>query len=167
MQIVSTTKGENATKKTFQQFGGIIADLSFDPRRWAWSGNRSLLHTYSAKKGCTHLLEPRTRLEKPIAPKWNGVLPDLFQPKWKEVWIPCRPKKEARFLWSVYHYAIVINAWRSQMNDQIDVNYTLCTLATHETVLHRTALCPKAQLWWRYALTILYTYYNTPLTNNA
>ena len=63
------TKGENATKKTFQQFGGIIVDFSFDPGRWAWYGNRGLLHTYSAKNGRTQLLEPRTRLEKPIVAK--------------------------------------------------------------------------------------------------
>ena len=67
--IVTTSKGENAKRTTYQQYAGIIQELDFDPGRWAWSGRLGLLHSYSVKKGRTQLLHPRLHLEKPIATK--------------------------------------------------------------------------------------------------
>ena len=113
-------------KMTYQQYGGIIQDLDFDPGRWAWSGRLGLLHSYSAKKGRTQLLQPRLSFEKPIATKWRDILPASFNPCWQEVWLIRRPQKEADFLWSVYHCAIAVNAWWKQINDQIAIACQCC-----------------------------------------
>ena len=130
-------------------------------------GKLGLSHLYSAKKGRTQILKPRLSLEKPITTKWRNILPPSYRPRWKEVWLPRRPKKEAGFIWSVYHCAIAVNAWRQQMDNQIIVTCACCTTGQPETVLHRMVECPRALIWWKYALTILYRYCDTPQTNGA
>ena len=110
VRVVANIKGEGECKQTFLQYGGDIMILNFEPGRWHWSGNLGKLHSYSAKMGRTQILRHRTKLQKPIGPKWCGNLPPTFEPRWNEVWFPHRPQKDAGFIWSMYHCAIAVNA---------------------------------------------------------
>jgi hypothetical protein len=49
-----------------------------------------------------------------MAEKWVNVLPTTFTPNWMEIWNLWRLKKEAGFIWSIYH-----GAWQ-QMSGELE-----------------------------------------------
>ena len=157
VRVVEMIKGEKDKQTKYLQYGGIIEELDFDVGKWKWSPGLGKLHSYTAKLGCTTIVHSRSFLEKPIGSKRHGALPISFQPKWQEVWLPYRPQKEAAFLWSVYHCAIAVNCWHAQVALHISILCIICPNHELELVVHRMALCPRAQTIWNYALTILYT----------
>ena len=144
-RIIQLTSGSAKRKREFLFSAGRYI-------RWAGKG---LLPSYSAKLGRS-LLHDRTQLSRPIGTKWRGILPDQFQPNWRKVWMPCRPRKDAAFRWSLYHGAIAVNVWRNRINPRIPVTCTCCTHGALETLLHCFFECPQAQHAWTYALTLLY-----------
>jgi hypothetical protein len=44
--------------------------------------------------------------------------------------------KNARFIWALYHKAIVINAWRMQIYKNGKTIYPICDFTTLETFVH-------------------------------
>jgi hypothetical protein len=153
-RVIQLTSGSAKRKREFLLSAGSILQLQFDPNRYRWAG-KGLLPSYSAKLGRS-LLHDRTQLSRPIGTKWRGILLDQFQPNWRKVWMPGRPRKDAAFLWSLYHGAIAVNVWRNRINPRIPVTCTCCTHGAPETLLHCFFECPRAQHAWTYALTLLY-----------
>ena len=94
---MSTTKGDKDNKMMYLQYGGIIEQLEFDVGHWKLSFDLGKLHTYTTKLGRTKILHLRLALEKLIGLKWNRALLVAFQPKWQELWAPCRPPKKVAF----------------------------------------------------------------------
>jgi hypothetical protein len=49
------------------------------------------------------LFNPRETLSRNLSEKWNQVLSPNFKLKWWDVWTKKRSRKEACFLWSLWH----------------------------------------------------------------
>jgi hypothetical protein len=102
------------------------------------------------------LLNLRQTLQRPMAEKWTGKLPNTYVPDWSDVWKPARPQKEAGFLWFIYHKAVAVNSWRAQIvpRDQLlpppNPSCICCPSHLPETVLHRFFSCTKTQVTWAY-----------------
>jgi hypothetical protein len=124
IRIASLTRGSEQKCKLIMVFARSLDSLQFDVGRWRWQ-DASLLLSYTAKKGRL-MLHPRQQLERPMAEKWIGILPRTYTPNWKEVWFKRRPKKEAGFLWSVYHHVVAVNSWRAQISPFIDRTCKCC-----------------------------------------
>jgi hypothetical protein len=96
---------------------GPIATIPFDPGHWCWvlEGRvQGPLLGYSAQLG-RKLLNHRKQLSKPIPVKWYGLLPPTYKPRWKDVWLGQRPRKDAAFIWSIFHHTVAVNAWRAHL----------------------------------------------------
>jgi hypothetical protein len=165
VRVVFVTRGQGSTALTYLLYAGIIQDLVFDPGRFHWTNNLGTLHSYSAKKGCTQILYPRVELKRLIPEKWPRLLPASYKPNWKEVWVIRRPQKEAAFLWSVYHRAIAVNQWRTQMFNGIPATCVYCPLQMSETVQHRVFECVRTNVIWNYAQLVIFTSQGTPSVN--
>jgi hypothetical protein len=135
---------------------GSLDQLTFDTDRWVWP-DRQALHSYTAKKG-RYLLNPQLQLEQGMVEKWAPASPASFTPKWMEIWNRRRPRKDAGFLWSIYHGAVTTNVWRAKISTTIDPSCTYCNISTTETLLHRFYHCPKTTHAWLYAMSLLYRY---------
>jgi hypothetical protein len=107
IRIVFLIKGVNQHLKVYRMYVGIIADLDFDIGRWQWGSTNRLLN-YSTKLGWKQL-KRHEQLTRTIPQKWSGTLPLDYVPRWHEVWKRKQPKKEAAFLWSVYHKPTAVN----------------------------------------------------------
>jgi hypothetical protein len=167
-RTVHIPRGQPRKLKIFLMYAGIIQDLVFDPGRYHWRQNLGVLHSFSAKKGRTQILHQRPDLQRTIPDKWGGGLfPNSYKPNWKEVWLSRRPQKEAGFLWSVYHRAIAVNQWRSQMFRRISPLCVCCPQQSIEFVKHCMYECPRATTVWCYAQTILFTAQGTNLENGS
>jgi hypothetical protein len=47
-----------------------------------------------------------------VQTKWRDVLPNNFQLHWNNVWEKGRGRKEAGFMWQIWHKAVAVNVWR-------------------------------------------------------
>jgi hypothetical protein len=159
VRIVHIPRGQPRKLKIFLMYAGIIQDLVFDPGRYHWHQNLGVLHSFSANKGRTQILHQRSDLQRTI--------PNSYKPNWKEVWLSRRPQKEAGFLWSVYHRAIAVNQWKSQMFRRIFPLYVCCPQQSNELVKHCMYECPRAATVWCYAQTILFTVQGTNPENGS
>jgi hypothetical protein len=75
-------------------FWGKVLELTYDPARWIWEDDRSLLD-FSTAKGRKMLAQPRIQLSKNVAKGWPMVIPSSFKMKCADVWLEARVKKEA------------------------------------------------------------------------
>jgi hypothetical protein len=50
----------------------------------------------------------------------DRYFPEIIQLQWKKSVAKQRPKKEAGFLWSVYHQAVAVSSWKAQIS--LDIN---------------------------------------------
>ena len=125
------------------------------PCRWAWAGTGSIFD-FTAKKGRA-LLNPRLSLSVPIREKWRGLVPVHFEPDWKDVWTPLRPRKEAAFLWSVYHRAVAVHQWRQRAFSQLSTECTCCDQGIPESLIHCFFACPPVIRAWDFVTSVLYT----------
>jgi hypothetical protein len=73
-----------------------------------------------------------------------------------DVWVKCRAKKEAGFLWVLWHQALAVNAWSVTTNQNIVVDYSSCVPVTPQTFVHKFWLFPRARKAWEMAFTIMY-----------
>jgi hypothetical protein len=153
-RVVTITRNAQPKSDLLLQSMGPIHRLDFDPHRFRW-GTKGLFPSYTAKLGRA-LLTTSSTLSNSIAHKWEGILPPDYQPDWNEVWLAGRPRKEAGFLWSLYHGAVAVNVWRNRINRAIATVCTCCAQAVPETLVHCFFECPRAIHVWTYALTLLY-----------
>jgi hypothetical protein len=158
IRIITTAKGSRV-------FIGITRQLLFDPGRWHWSTGAPLM-AYSARMGRA-MMNLRHQLTRSIPEKWHGTLSMSYQPQWTDVWNKHQPQKDASFLWSVLHYAVAVNSWRTQIAPGIPMSCIRCPASLDETILYRFHHCEHTRLAWQYALLVLYTYLVTPLLNGA
>ena len=155
VQVIAVKKESSVQALAIALYVGRIKSLQFDPSRWQWR-QYGFLHCYIAKLDKS-FIESKLSLSRSIPSKWAGALPATYEPNWKEVWAKGRLCKEATFLWSLYHDAIAVNAWRYQISPNIALDCVCCNLSIVETKLHYLYACPKAQAAWQYALTVLYS----------
>jgi len=73
-----------------------------------------------------------------------------------DIWVKCRAKKEAGFLWVSWHQALAVNAWSVTTNQNIVVDYPSCVPVTPQTFVHKFWLFPRARKAWEMAFTIVY-----------
>jgi hypothetical protein len=167
VRVVTLPKWHGQAGYSHHLFAGIIRSMPFDLGRWQWRGHGKL-HSYTIKLG-RKLLNPRTRLQRPMSEKWSGDVPPTYTPNWRDVWHKSRPQKEAGFLWSVFHKAVAVNYWRAQViprNPQIprpDSRCICCLGGVTETILHRFHHCVKTQAAWTFGLTTLYLSQQIPM----
>ncbi|KAG0605466.1 hypothetical protein M758_9G061800 [Ceratodon purpureus] len=136
------------------QYLAPLAHLTFDPGRWRWRTGATL-HNYSAKFGRS-LRWPHQELRVPISVKWHGLVPVNFTPDWGAVWKTPRPRKEAAFLWSLYHRAVAVNQWRNRAFPTSSALCQCCTAVVEESVIHCFYDCPSAARAWRLAFSALF-----------
>lgn len=115
---------------------------------------RELLYAYIAHQ-VRHLFHSRPSLYLPINIKWRGLAPASYNPNWMALWHPGHSHKEAVFLWSIYHKAIVVNHWRSVDTPGISHCSPCCSHDVSETIHHAFFKCEAAQSTWEFANTIL------------
>ena len=77
-------------------------------------------------------------------------------PKWNTIWHKAKAQKEAAFLYSVIHKALVVNEWRSKISTKIDQSCPHCGPWSVESVEHKFYNCPLAQHGQRYATNIIW-----------
>jgi hypothetical protein len=154
IRIIHIEKGDKESARTFSRYLGRLADLSFDPGQWMWRSG-GLLHSYTAKKG-RNLRKPRVTLARPIHLKWQGLLAADFVPDWRDVWHKDRPQKEAAFLWSIYHNAVAVNAWRHRIFPRTPEQCPCYTSDAPETRVHAFYDCPETRLIWNFAFSVIY-----------
>ncbi len=135
--------------------------MDFDPHRWKWR-NGDLLLRYTAKLGRS-LLNPRKKLNTPIHEKWPGALQASFKPAWTKVWDKNRARKEAAFMWSVWHNAVAVNAWRRRIFNGVSDLCPCCELSAEETPMHHFHSCPRTPQLWDYAQSIIHRLVGEPL----
>jgi hypothetical protein len=51
-------------------------------------------------------------------------------------------------MWALYHKVIDVNAWKVQMQKDIDVSCPMCDLEIPETLIHKFYDCPRAKMAW-------------------
>jgi hypothetical protein len=90
-------------------FFGQLRSLDFDLDRWVWTDG-SQLFDHSVKKGW-NLLKNRESLQPKIPKKWPTTLLPSYNIKWNELWRKNHAKKDAGFIWALYHKVIHVNAW--------------------------------------------------------
>ncbi len=66
-------------------------------------------------------------------------------------------------MWALYHKVIDVNAWKVQMQKDIDVSCPMCDLEIPETLIHKFYDCPRAKMAWT-GQPLESTYLNTHLT---
>ncbi len=81
-------------KRHFLMFWGKVLELTYDPARWIWEDDRSLLD-FSTAEGRKMLAQSRIQLNKNVAKGWPMVIPSSFKMKCADVWLEATLKKEA------------------------------------------------------------------------
>ena len=144
------------SKKTeFFLYFGIPGQLTgIDPTMWRWSAGIPFT-MYSAKKG-REMLGGFTSLQKPIQEKWRSEGGLSCVPKWTEVWKSTRSKKEAGFMWSLWHRAVATNSWRGRFLPNVDQSCPSCQLGCVETYTHCFFDCRNAKTVWNYCFYIIH-----------
>lgn len=120
------------------------------------------IYSYTAKQGRT-LANPRLTLSRSIGDKWSEVLTSDFLPDWRAVWHSSRPRKDAVFMWSIYHKAVVVNHWRHRAFPGVSAECPCCDRGEPESILHCFYSCEYAACAWAYGNTVLHILAGTPL----
>lgn len=130
--------------------------IVWDPHKFQWPlGDKNIqLMEYSVKMGC-ELLKRKHQIHNPVTRKWNGVLPDDYQLKWKTVWLKDRTRKETCLLWLIWHRVVAVNYWRGQIDGTVGIRCLVCPRRSEESVLHRFWECLSAQRVWQWAIRIM------------
>ncbi len=92
MKILSFSKG-SISKRPFFMFRGKVSKLAYDPTRWIWEDDRSLLN-FSVAKGRKMLAQLIMQLSKNVAEGWPMVIPTSFKMKWADLRLKAIVKKE-------------------------------------------------------------------------
>lgn len=142
VRVISTPGVSTSRKPPCHMYLAPLSRLTFDPGRWRWRSGGTL-HAYSAKQR-RRLCNPHLRLSLLISTKWTGWVPGTFRPNWQEVWNPQCPRKEAAFIWSIYHYAIAVNQWRQHAFPTISDRCPCCPDDTSESLMHCIFKCGPA-----------------------
>ncbi|KAG0575769.1 hypothetical protein KC19_5G029800 [Ceratodon purpureus] len=149
VRVISVPVSSRPRSPLRHRYLAPLSRLTFDPGRWRWRDGKPLF-AYSAKHG-TQLHRPRTGLSLPIHEKWAGLISDRFSPNWHAVWTAARPRKEAAFLWSLYHRAIAVNHWRQRAFPLLSEACTCCSTGESETLIHCFFSCSAATRAWQIA----------------
>jgi hypothetical protein len=48
------------------------------------------------------------------------LLPASYTPNWRDVWQSHHSRKDAAFIWSIFHGIVVVNTWRAKVSLNID-----------------------------------------------
>lgn len=153
VRVVQLLPAPAAKEITIYKYLAPLTRLRFDPGRWQWRPGEVLYH-YTAKRG-RQWRKPRETLSLPISSKLAGLVPAAFQPNWRAVWNPGRPRKEAAFVWSFMHRAIAVNQWRHVANNAISELCVCCDENRSETLVHAFHECHPASIAWNFALSVL------------
>jgi hypothetical protein len=62
------------------------------------------------------LLNDRQRLSISIQEKLKNVLHKTLQPKWGDVWLKAKAKKELRFIWALWYKVLAVNEWCTKIS---------------------------------------------------
>jgi hypothetical protein len=89
-------------------------------------------------------------------------VPPSYNIKWNDFWRKNHAKKDAGFIWALYHKVIDVNAWKVQMWKDIDVSCPMWDLEIPETLIHKFYDCPRAKMAWTWAATIIYRLKHPP-----
>lgn len=154
VRVIDTIKKSGSAAKMPARYLARTAKLTFDPGRWQWRPGDAI-YAYTARSG-RHWHSPREELSLPIHQKWIGLVFTTFAPNWMDVWRIGRPRKEAAFLWSLYHRAIAVNQWRRVASTTTSDLCTCCNRAVPESLIHAFYECEAASAAWEYATTVLY-----------
>lgn len=113
------------------------------------------MNAYIANRG-RQWRRPRLTLSLPICEKWTGLVPATFVPNWLEVWTTGHPRKEAAFLGSFYHKAIVVNQWRHIAHPTTSNMCTCCDTGLPESFIHGFFEYEAAREAWSFATTVIH-----------
>jgi hypothetical protein len=102
---------------------------------------------YTTKLG-RELLRQRTPPLQLALMKWPNILPDNFRFRWSNVWAKERDRKEAGFIWQIWHKAVAVNVWRGVISRNIDRNCPCCDLGMEESIIHCFWTCQMARQAW-------------------
>jgi len=86
--------------------------------------------------------------------RWVGVLPFTFKLRWMNIWSKTRNWKETNFMWALWNKAIVVNTWRTKMDNSINQTCPLCSNKKKFT-LHKFWESCHAQWAWEYTQGIV------------
>jgi len=135
IHIVRVTNMVRGKKKIVTNlFHGRIDRLDWDPGKFTWPGEPKPVPfmQYSAKLG-REMLRDRIAVHNPVTRKWRGILPGSFRLRWKTMWVKERTNKEARLLWLIWHKAVAVNQWRSQVDNSINITCPVCPKRSEES----------------------------------
>ena len=152
--VAQVEKKKTKKEEHFYYFGVIGKLDGFDPACWFWRGGTPLMQ-YSAQKEREFLFSGQ-ELHKPIAEKWRQEGSPTCALDWKDVWKKIRAKKEAAFIWSLWHQAVATNSWRGKFITGIDQNCQLCNASCPETYTHCFFECQHAKITWNYCFLLIH-----------
>ena len=89
--------------------------------------------------------------------KLHGILTPRLKLKLRNVWDITRSRKEGGYVWSIWHKAVAINAWRARFIQDIKNEYHLWMVDTTKTIAHRFRDCRFAKRAWDFSVGILNT----------
>jgi hypothetical protein len=55
-----------------------------------------------------------------VEKRWVGVLPFTFKLRWMNIWCMMQSRKEVGFMWALWNKEIVINTWRTKVDNSIN-----------------------------------------------
>ena len=132
-----------------------MATLRWDPDRWRWLEGCCFLD-YTMKSGRDYITK-RTKGSNNATDKWQGYLPRDYKFYWSQVWDPLWARKEAAFMWSIWHKALAVNEWRACIAPaSISKQCIFCLPNTSESVKHKIWDCIQALRAWRWATFIMH-----------
>lgn len=111
VKVIHTTRGpkKEGEQEEIVFFYGKAASLGWDPDRWRWKDGGCFLN-YITKDGCEFITNSNPRSTR-AGDTWQGYLPGNYEFYWSQIWDPFRSGKEAEFMWSIWHKAVVIIEW--------------------------------------------------------
>ena len=151
VRVLEVIKGPKKTPILL--YYGMIRKLDWDPGRMYWPEAKEFMR-YSSKQG-RELLQRQARIPNVVVRKWAGVLPADYKLRWNNVWDTERTRKEAGLMWMIWHKAVVVNAWRGAISQEVDQSCPVCLRGTKETVMHGFWECPAAQKAWKWCEAII------------
>jgi hypothetical protein len=152
VRVQPVTKGPK--KKSIFLYYGRIRELEWDPARFEWPKVLGYQQStdfllYTTKLG-RELLRKRLPPLDLTATKWANTLPANFRFGWSTVWAKERGKKEAGFMWQIWHKAVAVNVWRGRISDNIDTRCPCCNSGAEESIIHRFWYCQPAHQTWEF-----------------
>ena len=89
--------------------------------------------------------------------KWHGIVTPSLKLKEGNVWDKTHSCKEGAFIWSIWHKAVAVNAWRVMFIEAIDNTCHMCMVDILETIIHKFWDCRIALRAWDHSTSIVNT----------